>query len=92
MHHLLLGAAHRGCGVGHALIDASVSLSKRLNCKYLTVGTHPENIAAAQVYLATAFDLLPDSGTVSVAIVRDRLGVKPPSLLTLDQGTVDGGL
>jgi ribosomal protein S18 acetylase RimI-like enzyme len=62
MHHLFVAAAHRGCGIGRALIDASVSLSKQLNCKYLTVGTHPENITAAQVYFAAGFDPLPDSG------------------------------
>jgi GNAT superfamily N-acetyltransferase len=62
MHHLFVVAAHRGRGVGRALIDASIAVSKQLNCKYLTVGTHPDNATVAQVYLAAGFDPLPDSG------------------------------
>lgn len=62
MHHLFVATEHRGCGVGHALIEASIVLSKQLSCKYLTVGTHPDNTTAAQVYLAAGFDQLPESG------------------------------
>jgi ribosomal protein S18 acetylase RimI-like enzyme len=62
MHHLFVVTAHRGRGVGRALIDASIAVSKQLNCKYLTVGTHPDNAAAAKVYLTAGFDPLPDSG------------------------------
>ena len=62
MQHLFVVAHNRGCGVGRTLIDASIELSKQLSCKFLTVGTHPDNTAAAQIYLAAGFDLLPDSG------------------------------
>lgn len=62
MQHLFVVAHNRGCGVGRTLIDASIKLSKQLSCKFLTVGTHPDNTAAAQIYLAAGFDLLPDSG------------------------------
>jgi GNAT superfamily N-acetyltransferase len=52
MHHLFVAEDSRRCGVGRALIAASIALCKDLSCKYLTVGTHPENASAALVYLA----------------------------------------
>ena len=75
MHHLFVAAEHRRSGVGRALVDASVALSKQLSCKYLTVGTHPENIAAGQVYVAAGFDLLPVSGP------RFRIRLTGPELV-----------
>ena len=38
MHHLFVLKEHRGVGVGRALINASLELSKQLSCKYMTVG------------------------------------------------------
>jgi ribosomal protein S18 acetylase RimI-like enzyme len=58
IHHLFVAERHRRCGAGRALIDASIALSADLLCRYLTVGTHPDNSAAAQMYLAAGFDPL----------------------------------
>ncbi|MBM1690493.1 GNAT family N-acetyltransferase [Sulfitobacter geojensis] len=62
LHHLFVTAQARGSGVGRALIDASSALTKSLGCQYMTVGTHPDNTAAAQVYRAAGFDCLPPPG------------------------------
>jgi GNAT superfamily N-acetyltransferase len=62
MHHLFVAADARGSGVGRALIDASIALTKSLGCRYMTVGTHPDNEEAAQVYRAAGFDSLPPPG------------------------------
>ncbi len=62
MHHLFVRADMRRCGVGRALIDASMRLTRDLGCRFMTVGTHPENAEAAKVYLAAGFDPLPPSG------------------------------
>ncbi|GAA6176370.1 GNAT family N-acetyltransferase [Sulfitobacter pacificus] len=62
MHHLFVRADARGQGVGRALIDASIALTKSLGCRYMTVGTHPDNREAAMVYQAAGFDSLPPPG------------------------------
>jgi len=56
IHHLFVRENLRGTGIGRCLIDASLSLSKTLGCRYMTVGTHPKNAAAGQVYLAAGFE------------------------------------
>ncbi|MDF3414617.1 GNAT family N-acetyltransferase [Sulfitobacter sp. M57] len=62
MHHLFVSEEARGIGVGRALIDASVALTKSLGCRYMTVGTHPENKAAAMIYQVAGFEPLPSPG------------------------------
>ncbi len=62
LHHLFVASEHRGEGIGSALIAASIGLSRALSCQYLTVGTHPDNKVAAQIYLKAGFDPLPNSG------------------------------
>jgi GNAT superfamily N-acetyltransferase len=62
LHHLFVKHELRGQGVGPALIDAAIGLSKAMSCQYLTVGTHVDNKVAAQVYLKAGFDPLPNSG------------------------------
>jgi GNAT superfamily N-acetyltransferase len=62
MHHLFVRREARKQGVARALISASVELACALECQFLTVGTHPENEAAGQVYLASGFDALPPPG------------------------------
>lgn len=62
MHHLFVAQNMRGKGVGRALITASVALSKLLGCRYVTVGTHPENMVAGKVYEAAGFEPLSPPG------------------------------
>ncbi|MEW9918272.1 N-acetyltransferase family protein [Marimonas sp. MJW-29] len=62
MHHLFVAEQARGSGVGRALIDASLALCRAEGCRYMTVGTHPENTAAAAVYRAAGFEDLPPPG------------------------------
>ena len=68
MHHLFVLKEHRGVGVGRALINASLELSKQLSCKYMTVGTHPDNTATAEVYLAAGFERLPNAPRFQICI------------------------
>ena len=68
MHHLFVDKKHRGVGVGRALINASLELSKQLSCKYMTVGTHPDNTAIAEVYLAAGFERLPNAPRFRIGI------------------------
>ena len=62
MHHLFVNADQRGRGVGRALIEGALDAARRLGCRYMTVGTHPDNHAAAQVYLRSGFDAMPPPG------------------------------
>lgn len=62
IHHLFVDAPFRQRGVGRALIKASIALGNELSCKYLTVGTHPNNIEAPRVYIAAGFEPLPVGG------------------------------
>ena len=62
MHHLFVAEGQRGSGVGRALIDAAIARSKALGCRYMTVGTHPDNEKAAEVYRAAGFEPLPPPG------------------------------
>lgn len=55
MHHLFVRAEARGTGAGHALIAASVQVSKAQGCRYLAVGTHPDNTAAQGFYERAGF-------------------------------------
>ena len=62
LHHLFVDPAARGTGVGRALISASLAESKKKACRFMTVGTHPDNKAAAQVYRSLGFETLPAPG------------------------------
>lgn len=62
MHHLFVKAQHRGQGVAKALISASIREAKEKACRFLTVGTDPDNIAAQNVYLAAGFTRRPVPG------------------------------
>lgn len=62
MQHLFVKPRARGQGVGAALIAACERHAKSQRCSYLTVGTHPDNRQAAQVYRATGFEVIPPPG------------------------------
>jgi GNAT superfamily N-acetyltransferase len=62
MHHLFVAQKDRRTGVGTALIRASIQTAQDFECSYLTVGTHPDNHLAGQVYLAAGFDPMPPPG------------------------------
>jgi hypothetical protein len=50
------------------LINASLELSEQLSCKYMTVGTHPDNTATAEVYPAAGFEGLPNAPRFQIGI------------------------
>ncbi|WP_158965677.1 GNAT family N-acetyltransferase [Chachezhania sediminis] len=56
LHHLFTEAEARGLGVGQALIGASVALARDRGCTFMTVGTHPENLAAQAFYPKLGFE------------------------------------
>lgn len=56
MHHLFTEASFRGRGVGHGLVEASKIKANALSCRYMTVGTHPENQKAQAFYEALGFE------------------------------------
>ena len=62
MHHLFVMPEVRGQGIAHDLIKASIEYSKGQGCRYVMVGTHPNNKAAQQVYLAAGFSKTPEAG------------------------------
>jgi|TARA_B110000908_G_C10167704_1_gene409253 GNAT superfamily N-acetyltransferase len=62
MHHLFVREVVRGQGVGRALIDASLAWAKSQGARYLNVGTHPDDTAAQDVYLAAGFEALDAAG------------------------------
>ncbi|WP_019955964.1 GNAT family N-acetyltransferase [Yoonia vestfoldensis] len=55
MHHLFTEAAFCGRGVGRGLIQASRIKAVSLSCRYLAVGTHPDNLDAQGFYVAAGF-------------------------------------
>lgn len=56
MHHLFVEENCRGHGVGGALVSASKVIARDLACRYMMVGTHPENTAAQVFYEALGFE------------------------------------
>ena len=55
MHHLFIEGRFRGRGVGTALVDACKTKAKALSCRYLSVGTHPDNHEVQAFYEALEF-------------------------------------
>ncbi|MEN8887244.1 MAG: GNAT family N-acetyltransferase, partial [Celeribacter marinus] len=62
LHHLFVDEAHRGRGIGRALINASHDLARTLGCGRITVGTMTTNIAAQKAYVACGFVPVPMTG------------------------------
>lgn len=59
LHHLYVEPGCRGRRVGPALIEACKLRARALSCRYLTVGTRPDNLAAQAFYLSLGFELRP---------------------------------
>ena len=55
MHHLFSEARFRGRGIGRGLVHACKTKARALSCRYLTVGTHPDNHKAQAFYEALGF-------------------------------------
>lgn len=55
MHHLFTERQFRCLGVGTSLVKACKIKAKSLSCRYLTVGTHPDNKDAQAFYEALGF-------------------------------------
>lgn len=62
LHHLFVSRDARGLGLGKQLIDASMAAAKDQGCRYMTVGTHPDNVTAQGIYLAAGFEPLDGIG------------------------------
>lgn len=56
MHHLFTDAAFRGQGVGCSLVEACKIEAIKLRCRYLAVGTHPDNHEAQAFYSSLGFE------------------------------------
>ncbi len=56
MHHLFTDAAFRGQGVGRSLVEACKIEAVTLLCRYLAVGTHPDNHNAQAFYTSLGFE------------------------------------
>jgi len=57
IHHLFVEAAHRGQGVGKALLQASVQEAKAQGCSYVKISTRDSNLVAQKAYLAAGFEV-----------------------------------
>jgi ribosomal protein S18 acetylase RimI-like enzyme len=62
MHHLFVKRDLRGQGLGRMLLDACVTHAKAHHCRFVTVGTHPNNTAAQEFYKSAGFAQRPLSG------------------------------
>ena len=62
LHHLYVVPAARGTGAGRLLVDAAVARAKADGCRYLSVGTAPDNVDAQHVYRALGFSERPKPG------------------------------
>ncbi|MBQ2262383.1 MAG: GNAT family N-acetyltransferase [Loktanella sp.] len=56
MHHLFTDPTHRGRGIGRGLVAACQIKAVSLSCRYMTVGTHPDNLTAQAFYVAAGFE------------------------------------
>lgn len=62
IHHLFVKKSARGQGVARRLITTAMDHSQLLGCRYIMVGSHPENTPAQEIYLAAGFSAAPPSG------------------------------
>jgi len=62
IHHLFVMQSARGQGVGNQLIKACIARSREMGCRYILIGTQPENIKAQKIYLSAGFSKIPAPG------------------------------
>lgn len=62
LQHLYVAPGVRRQGVAKALIRASQEVAEQQGCRYLSVGTHPDNVLAHGIYPALGFDRLDPPG------------------------------
>ena len=62
MHHLFVRPDFRGRGVGRALVDGALTAARDRACRYMMVGTHPDNSAAQQFYRDAGFEAFSGGG------------------------------
>lgn len=62
LHHLFIRDNMRGQGFGRALVAACIGVARERGCRFLAVGTDPDNLAAQQTYVAMGFDRVPQPG------------------------------
>ena len=56
MHHLFTEPAFRRQGVGRSLVEACKIAAAASSCRYLAVGTHPDNHEAQEFYTSLGFE------------------------------------
>ncbi|WP_299822767.1 GNAT family N-acetyltransferase [uncultured Jannaschia sp.] len=56
MHHLFTATEFRGRGVGRSLVEACRIEANAMSCRYLAVGTHPDNYDAQAFYTSLGFE------------------------------------
>ena len=64
LHHLFVAEGQRRLGIGAALVTASVELARGLDCDYMILGTHPDNVLAQAYYPRLGFALDTGAGGV----------------------------
>lgn len=62
LHHLYVAPDDRGSGIGGLLIEAAGDHARRQGCSYMSVGTHPGNLAAQSFYTRRGFSPRPLAG------------------------------
>ncbi len=55
LHHLFVEPAFRGSGFGAALVEGCKLKGRELDCRFMKVGTDPENLEAQAFYRACGF-------------------------------------
>ncbi len=56
LHHLFVEPSFRGNGIGVALVEGCKLKGSELNCRFMKVGTDPENLEAQAFYRAIGFE------------------------------------
>ena len=79
LHHLFVVKSARHLGTGTLLVQAAEQMARVLGCSYLIIGTHPENAAAQDFYVARGYLSIPNASkrfqrkleSVAVVAIQD---------------------